>query len=122
MDLAPYVAALLRHPAVRQAKVVDGLLAIEVETAASSWELDALPRGPDRLPVISLRSPRQLIGSLAHVSHGGVICYTDHEGVSVDEERLPEVLCEALSDALSTLNRALQSAQAGDLAQFNDEL
>jgi hypothetical protein len=51
MDLSPYVEALLRHPAVRQARMVDGLLAIEAETAAASWELDALPRGPDSVDI-----------------------------------------------------------------------
>jgi hypothetical protein len=114
--------ALAAHPAVSAVTINTsaGLLDVMARSPSGQWQLTMLPNPRGELPIIGIPGHR-LIGSLAHVSHNGLVCVSDNEGLSVDVTQPADVAAAALTDALAVLEKSLTDLKGGNVTDFYDE-
>lgn len=88
---------------------------------ARQWQLRVDFRLPlTVMPTVYLVPPSDGAG-LAHVSHTGSVCYSDHEGEGFDPVDVANVLAFAVKQAVSVLNAAYRKRVAGDFQELLDE-
>lgn len=83
------------------------------------WVLEVDCLGPkySSLPKVRLLAPQPL---LAHVSHAGVICTTDSQGLSIDPDRRVDVVVYAVGLAIDLLKASLVDAAGGREEFYNE--
>lgn len=115
-------AALALYPGVSSVaadETVAGSLRVVASTGLHEWTLRIDPQSGGLPDVRVLETP--LIGRLAHVNHAGIVCVTDHEGLSVDLSRPADLVTFTLGRALAELDRSLEQHRLGDYAALLEE-
>lgn len=112
------VDAALTSPVV----LADGQNSLTVDVmGVRLWQLRVDFRQPlTAMPSVYLDPPSEGAG-LAHVSHTGSVCYSDHEGEGFDPGDVANVLAFAVKQAVVVLNAAYLKKMAGDFQELLDE-
>lgn len=100
----------------------DGQNSLVVDVAgAQAWQL----RIDFRLPLTVMPSvylvPASAGAGLAHVSHSGSVCYSDHEGEGFDPGNSANVIAYAVSRAVTVLDDAYRQKLAGNFEELLNE-
>lgn len=98
----------------------DRCLRLQIPGLRCEWTLDVDCTWPrtTKLPNVHLRAPQDL---LAHVGYSGLVCVTDSQGLSLDQNRQADVVAQTVLDAFDLLEQSAADA-ATDLREFFNEL